>query len=1065
MQQSRHVLLSLTILTLGSLVRADEPASEAPPTAPAPSPETVTIQLKPSEADRVDPPIRFTARFTAEDLTALLLDHTDELPLALRINSGATRDALERVNMGVLAKTLAGYLAEHFPQRFDPGRDLISKPVETENQVALQVDGWKAPTYSGPRTEIAGFLIHDVTEREYIRVSARVMQTARQLLDSGDPLLDRQSEEYYRLLAQGELDQLMAIAAEEERVADEREQARRQIGAALGVVDPTNGAPTGKAAQWLKETRRYSYIVKEGKFIERLRPVVQALNTRVALSGFSPPNPLDQAGVHFDPDLGDVDIVLPRSMVAQFLELADGLEKRMAEDYIISIEAVRLTDREIVNGAVASRLNAQVQGVHDVQRFNSEAVIRRLGLNSLMAVANQQLQLATLRSIATGAFPDGVGPVTIASPELPGVRMAPEATTIGSTFSVGADDIFFDGREQRYGFSYVGPDGIEHSLSLDIVDSLREFWDRIERNLIVHKIKKDDVLTKFTVPVGPETKTYEGLAALISQEDQQLIVATGTGAISEISATAGTWLVINDFEISPIPGSSTTLSREENEALTDSVLMTMLMRDPLIESETKLQLLEATDEGALRALLQRHFQQNKSRKAGLHHGARVYEEVFEQRELQVKADAAVEKKERNSIITLNFFSSQGNIIQSPGATQLGAANDLTSFTTELRPNMVTPISSFFTRQGSGATGTSPLSGIDQGEQRNSDKTMTHLVIRARFPNAERERRDLEEGRHLGYFKLPLTREHESKVELPLLSSSEHPLDRLAGLRFGLIFETLNPERVRKPFSLLNPNRFPGTVREDVHEAAMTRMLMMARIIADSPGRDEGLTRDYKTRFIIAVRSLLEYDEDFFDAPNFALRNLAQWNDPDRISVALNNSPNRFALDRLIAMLDEIGVLLIPDEYDEKHLARARKDFLGPKRLVPLTKEELRTLRRDVAIHFLRTQEACGDAFLEATSNILGLGTYRNERKRILNTPLHSYRDLVIFARGGRRHSDPEAYEAACDDFLLLKDGGYRGKLFEPSFLGLEHMAKDRRKFVRHGPEILEEANRWQPYRF
>ena len=80
---------------------------------------------------------------------------------------------------------------------------------------------------------------------------------------------------------------------------------------------------------------------------------------------------------------------------------------------------------------------------------------------------------------------------------------------------------------EELGFSYIGPDGIRHTLTSEVVDSLREFWDRIERNLIVHKIKKTDSLTDYTVPVGPNTNTYKGIAALISQENQQQVVAHG----------------------------------------------------------------------------------------------------------------------------------------------------------------------------------------------------------------------------------------------------------------------------------------------------------------------------------------------------------------------------------------------------------------------------------------------------------------------------------------------------------------------------------------------------------
>lgn len=69
-------------------------------------------------------------------------------------------------------------------------------------------------------------------------------------------------------------------------------------------------------------------------------------------------------------------------------------------------------------------------------------------------------------------------------------------------------------------------------------------------------------------------------------------------------------------------------------------------------------------------------------------------------------------------------------------------------------------------------------------------------------------------------------------------------------------------------------------------------------------RDTGLfdgAPEYKMRFVIEVRSQLEYDEDFFDVANVALRNMDHWNDPARIALALSHSNDRFALNRLIRM--------------------------------------------------------------------------------------------------------------------------------------------------------------------
>ena len=272
------------------------------------------------------------------------------------------------------------------------------------------------------------------------------------------------------------------------------------------------------------------------------------------MADIAPPSLIDKPGIHFDDDLKDVEILLPRQDLERFLEEADAIERRMAEDAMITIEVVRLTDRDIVNGAVASQLDVSSTAVHDIERFDQKSVLKQATINTMMAIANRQLQIVNLEEIAAGNLPEGTSPLTLPAIEMPPVLTERRATTVGGEFSIGADDVFFDGREQSYGFSYIGPDGLSHTLSMRVVDNLRKLWDRIERNLIVHKIKKTPNKESFSVPVGPKTKTFEGIAALISQENQQLVVATGTGAISELSATAGTWLVIKDFEITPHTG-------------------------------------------------------------------------------------------------------------------------------------------------------------------------------------------------------------------------------------------------------------------------------------------------------------------------------------------------------------------------------------------------------------------------------------------------------------------------------------------------------------------------------
>lgn len=1024
------------IVAASSLSLAESPAASQPASSPA-------------------PPL-FTARFTPESLEPLLRDKPELLPLPLQLdaNREAAIDALNRIAIGPLLEAVGGQLSKRFGPRFMPAEDLITTPVPADKRIAIPTPELEEPEYRGPERLITGFVVHDITKTEYIETAVYLLEMARQKLETGEPIFDRTHPDHLRAIAERNVAERLAAHEQAQAQAAARKEARRNVARALGLTVGEDGTFTGEP-HWAKESRRFSYIIEEGRFIERLEPLVLEINRQMDLAGFPGPSPLEKPGIYFDPDLQDVEIVLPRPMLDDFLVKADELEQRMAEERIISIEAVRLTDRDIIDGAIASRLNAQVQGVHDVERFDTKATITQLGINSLLAVANQRLQIDTFNQIQAGAIPDGVAPVAIATPTYPPILVDRRATTIGSTFSVGADDLFFDGREQSIGFSYIGPDGIEHTLGFDVVDSLREFWDRIERNLIVHKIKKVDQLTEFSVPVGPDTKTYEGIAALISQETQQLVVATGTGAISEIDAIAGTWLIINDFQITPVPGSSTALTEDELQAIRYRVLLTMVLRDPLIDLDTKRRVLLADDAEDLGKLLEGVYADRTDLSIRPGRNARTYRSVFEQRFSETAEDSAIEKKERNSKITLSFFSSQGNIIQQPGTTQLGAANDLTTFTTELQPNTVTPISSFFTKSDSGAKGTSPLTGIAKGERTNQEKTMAHLIIRARFPTARREKMDREEGRYLGYFELPITKEPASSVNLPFLSSSEHPLERLAMLRVGLMFDSLQEDRVRRPLELINPNSLSGTVPLDVWETATTRMLMTRKIISDSPADTQTLAKLYRQRFILEVRSLLEYDEDFNAAPNFALRNMEQWNDPGRIVLALHNSAEQFALERLIVMLDELGELLVPDLYAEQFLAVSPPKIIGGHELHPLDARQLQMLRRDVANHFMRFQESYGDAFLEAVSRIFELGTYRPVRHGdMLDAPLRGYHDLVVLSIASNPMAEPARFEQARELFALLKRGGEKGGLFEPSMVTIEDLPAEFRPFVIRGREIL-----------
>ncbi len=1033
---------------------ATQPA--VPPAGPVEfSAGSVNIQLNSThETDKKKiPPRTFTGRFTCEELKSLLLQQPELMPLSLQFQStqALMADAMDRVSMRTLVDKLSQYLEKIFPGRFDPRVDLIVMPVPEDKRVERKVAELPDGVYRGPVDDVEGFLIHEITEQDYVRLAVLVMQTARQLIDQGAPIADRTHKDYYALIADQEVARI--IAGEKERRAEELNQKaiRCKIGEALGIYDPIHDTFQGDP-NWLYESRRFAYVVKDGRFIDRLKGLVDQINREMEIAGFHPPQSLYKAGVHFDPDLNEVTIVLPTPIMKSFLQEADLLERRMAEDHMISIEAVRITDREIVDGVMASRLNASFQGVHNVRDNDAEWIRKQIGLNSLLAVANHQLDIGNRRQIAAGNIPEGTAPISIPGVNIPAPLVSRDYTNIGGSFSVGADDLFFDGREQNYGFSYIGPDGRIHTLSLDIVDSLQEYWSRIERNLIVHKIKKTAKPTVFTVPVGPETKTFEGIAALISQENRNIVVSQ-EGSLVQLSATAGTWLVIQDFMIEPTPGSSTALTDEETRMIEDRVLLTMFLRDPTMDVMEKCELVEAQNIVVLHEKLRDLYERYRKRSVRAGQGAKTYEAVFENRRQQTVDDASIEKKEENSQISLTFYSSQGNITQQLGLTNLGDSNDLTSFTTELRPNVVTPISSFFTKSANGTKETSSTTGAAKGEQTYEEKTMAHLVIRARFPNIQRERSDLDEGRYLGYFDLPLGKTPYSDVDMPFLSSSDHPLTRLSKYRFGLMFPVLQSERVRRPISWSRPNTISGDVLPDAWETATTRMMMNRKIITDSPNSQQDMEAQFRERFKVEVRSLLEYDDDFFAAPKVALRNMDQWNNPDRIIYALQNSTNQFAMTRLMEMIDTLGAKLVSDEYAENYLACATTDFWGYHQIRPLSDRQLLAVRRDAANHYLRIMEVYGDAFHEAVSNLFELNSYRPTKNEVLEQgPLRGYRDLVIFDR--TNYSNPEVQKQAHEEFMLLKQGGYKGKLFERSLLSLEDMKKDYQKYVIRGTQIV-----------
>ena len=93
--------------------------------------------------------------------------------------------------------------------------------------------------------------------------------------------------------------------------------------------------------------------------------------------------------------------------------------------------------------------------------------------------------------------------------------------------------------------------------------------------------------------------------------------------------------------------------------------------------------------------------------------------------------------------------------------------------------------------------------------------------------------------------------------------------------------------------------------------------------------------------------------------------------------------------------------------------------------------------------------------MEGISTLLGLGSYRAMdicpyRKATLN----GYADLVVFDRSGKAMADQQLFEEARGKFQLLRDGGIKGGMFEPSYQVLEHMDRPHRAYVIRGGEVL-----------
>jgi hypothetical protein len=159
----------------------------------------------------------------------------------------------------------------------------------------------------------------------------------------------------------------------------------------------------------------------------------------------------------------------------------------------------------------------------------------------------------------------------------------------------------------------------------------------------------------------------------------------------------------------------------------------------------------------------------------------------------------------------------------------------------------------------------------------------------------------------------------------------------------------------------------------------------------------------------------------------------------------------------VKILEELGQQLVTERYADDFLAVSPKTgWMESRRVFPLNDEQLRILRLDAASHYLRLNEAYGDAFLEAISQLLGLGTYVSNDISILESgPFRGYQDLVVFDNSGARLGLSTRYEEAHEDFQYIRAGGEEAKgLFGKPHVSLDDMSDEHRELVYLGPDIL-----------
>jgi hypothetical protein len=111
----------------------------------------------------------------------------------------------------------------------------------------------------------------------------------------------------------------------------------------------------------------------------------------------------------------------------------------------------------------------------------------------------------------------------------------------------------------------------------------------------------------------------------------------------------------------------------------------------------------------------------------------------------------------------------------------------------------------------------------------------------------------------------------------------------------------------------------------------------------------------------------------------------------------------------------------------------------------------------VAAHYLRFQEVYGDAFLEAISSMLHLGTYDTfSHKELLEGPFRGYHNLVLLDGTGLRLNEPESYADALRNFRMLKLSDLDRENAEISFDTIEDLPEEQERFVIRGTECLSQ---------